>query len=253
MSKRGYLIDMDGVIYTGDHTIPGAVEFVNKLVEDGIPFLFVTNNSQRTRRDIVAKLKPKGFNVEESHVYTSALATAQFLHAQKPKGTAFVIGEGGLLNALAEVEYAVVDRDPDYVVIGEGRTLTFEALEKATSFIKKGAKLIGTNLDPSCPTENGNIRPGCGAIVRMLESATGKQAICPGKPSPIIYRAARKELDLRTDETFMIGDTMETDVLGGVQMGYHTILVLTGGTNREDLKDYPYQPTQIVESVADLL
>ena len=251
--RKGYLIDMDGVVYRGNETIPGAVEFINKLVAEDIPFLFLTNNSQRTRRDIVAKLKPKGFNINESHVFTSALATAYFLNQQKPEGTAFVIGEGGLLNALHDVNYAVVDNNPDYVVVGEGRTITLESIEKAVSLVAKGAKLIGTNLDPSCPTQNGDIRPGCGAFMKMIEEATGIKGLCVGKPSPVIYRAARKELNLRTSETVMIGDTMETDILGGVQMGYRTILVLTGGTKVEELKDYPYGPSKVIHSIADLV
>lgn len=249
---HGYLIDMDGVIYRGSEMIPGAVEFVNALRENGIPFLFLTNNSQRTRRDMAMKLRRMGFNVEERHVFTCAMATARFLAAQKPGGTAYVIGEGGLLNALHENGYAVVDHDPDYVVIGEGRTLSFEMIENATRMILDGAKLVATNPDPSCPTPSG-ARPGCGAITALFESATGVKAFSVGKPSPIMMRAARKELGLDAARTTMIGDTMETDILGGVQMGYRTVLVLTGGTHREDLVRYAYQPDIIVESIADLM
>jgi NagD protein len=192
-----------------------------------------------------------GIEVEEDHIFTCAMATARFLAAQKPKGTAFVIGEGGLLNALHTNGYAIVDHDPDYVVVGEGRTFTMELLETAVRMILGGAKLIATNLDPNCPTATG-LRPGCGATVAMLEAATGVKAFSVGKPSPVMMRAARKELGLTTDQTTMIGDTMETDIQGGVQLGFHTILVLSGGTKREDSSGYAYGPEVVVDSVADL-
>jgi NagD protein len=179
------------------------------------------------------------------------MATARFLAQQKPRGTAFVIGEGGLLTALHQNGYAIVDHDPDYVVVGEGRTFNFEMMEAAVRMILGGAKLIATNLDPNCPTAQG-LRPGCGAIVAMLEAATGVKAFSVGKPSPVMMRAARKELGLATAETTIIGDTMETDILGGVQLGFHTILVLSGGTRREDLARYAYRPEVVVDSVAEL-
>jgi NagD protein len=250
--NRGFLIDMDGVIYRGNEMIPGAIEFVAALRAKRIPFLFLTNNSQRTRRDMVTKLNRMGFEVEDDHVFTCAMATARFLAYQKPGGTAFVIGEGGLLNALHANGYSIVDSDPDYVVVGEGRTLNYETIEAAVNMINKGAKLVATNLDPSCPTPAG-IRPGCGAIAAMLESATGVKAFSVGKPSPIMMRDARKELGLTAAQTTMIGDTMETDILGGVQMGYHTVLVLSGGTNKEDLRRYAYSPDIVVNSIADLI
>jgi len=249
--RKGFLIDMDGVLYRSAELIPGAVEFVRLLVEWDIPFLFLTNNSQRTRRDVATKLQRMGMPVEEQHIFTCAMATARFLARQKPDGTAYVIGEGGLLNALHQNGYAVVDKSPDYVVVGEGRTLSFEMLEHAVQMVLDGAKLIATNLDPSCPTQSGT-RPGCGAIVSLIEAATGIKAFSVGKPSPVMMRIARKELGMATSETIMIGDTMETDILGGVQMGYRTILVLTGSTKREDLARYAYQPDIVVDSVADL-
>ena len=249
--SKGYLIDMDGVIYRGSEMIPGADRFVNGLREQGVPFLFLTNNSQRTRRDIAIRLRRMGFAVEEKHIFTCAMATARFLARQKPDGTAYVIGEGGLLQALHQNGYAVVDHEPDYVVVGEGRAFTLEMVETAVRMIVGGAKLIATNLDPNCPTQNG-LRPGCGAIVAMLETATGMKAFSVGKPSPVMMRAARKELGLEAADTTIIGDTMETDILGGVQMGYRTILVLSGGTRREDLTRYAYVPDLIVNSVADL-
>jgi NagD protein len=172
------------------------------------------------------------------------------LAQQKPQGTAFVIGEGGLLNALHQNGYAVVDHEPDYVVVGEGRTFNLELVEAAVRMILGGAKLIATNLDPNCPTQNG-LRPGCGAMVAMLEIATGVKAFSVGKPSPVMMRAARKELALATDETTIIGDTVDTDILGGVQLGYRTVLVLSGGTRPEDLQRYAYRPDIIVASLAE--
>jgi NagD protein len=248
--KHGYLIDMDGVLYRGSELIPGADVFIRHLRSRDIPFRLLTNNSQRTRRDVVAKVARLGIDVEEEHIYTSAMATARFLAQQKPGGTAFVIGEGGLLTALHQNGYAVVDHEPDYVVVGEGRTFNLELVEAAVRMILGGAKLIATNLDPNCPTNHG-LRPGCGAMVAMLEIATGVKAFSVGKPSPVMMRAARKELGLSTDETTMIGDTMETDILGGVQLGFHTVLVLSGGTKAEDLSRYAYRPDVVVESLAE--
>jgi NagD protein len=179
------------------------------------------------------------------------MATARFLARQRPGGTAFVIGEGGLMTALHTNGYAIVDKDPDYVVVGEGRTMTFEMAEAGLKMILGGAKLVATNLDPNCPTQDG-ARPGCGAIVAMLEKAAGVRAFSVGKPSPLMLRAARKELGLTTDQTIVIGDTMETDILGGVQLGFKTILVLSGGTRQEDLAQYAFRPDCVVESLADL-
>jgi NagD protein len=242
---------MDGVIYRGGNLIPGADLFIANLRRANIPFCFLTNNSQRTRRDVATRLQRLGIDVTQEHVYTCAMTTARFLAQQKPHGTAYVIGEGGLLNALHENGYAFVDKDPDYVVVGEGRTLTFEMVEAALKMILGGAKLVATNLDPNCPTEYG-LRPGCGATVAMLEAASGVKAFSVGKPSPVMLRGARQELGLTTDQTVVIGDTMETDILGGVQLGYKTILVLSGGTNAEDLPRYAYQPDRVVESIAEL-
>ncbi|HKD38182.1 MAG TPA: HAD-IIA family hydrolase [Pirellulales bacterium] len=248
--RHGYLIDMDGVLYRGPELIAGADRFIAELRDREIPFRLLTNNSQRTRRDVAAKLARMGIEIDEEHVFTSAMATARFLAEQKPEGTAFVIGEGGLLTALHQNGYAVVDHEPDYVIVGEGRTFNLELVEASVRMIQGGAKLIATNLDPNCPTQHG-LRPGCGAMVAMLEIATGMKAFSVGKPSPLMMRAARKDLGLSTDETAMIGDTMETDILGGVQLEYHTVLVLSGGTRREDLPRYAYQPEIVVKSVAE--
>jgi NagD protein len=248
--KHGYLIDMDGVLYRGTEVIPGADTFIETIRARDISFRLLTNNSQRTRRDVAAKLARMGIAVEEEHVFTSAMATARFVAEQKPAGTAFVIGEGGLLTALHQNGYAVVDHEPDYVIVGEGRAFNLDLVEAAVCMIQGGSKLIATNMDPNCPTKDG-LRPGCGAMVAMLEAATGVRAFSVGKPSPLMMRAARKELGLRTDETIMIGDTMETDILGGVQLGFHTVLVLSGGTRREDLPRYAYRPDIVVESVEE--
>jgi NagD protein len=250
-APHGFLLDMDGVIYRGSELIPGADRFVRELLDLELPFFFLTNNSQRTRRDVVAKLRRLGIEVGESHIFTCAMATARFLAAQKPRGTAYVIGEGGLLHALHENGYAIVDHEPDYVVVGEGRAVTYEMVETAVRMVLGGAKLIATNLDPNCPTQAG-LRPGCGAIVAMLETATGRRAFSVGKPSAVMMRAARKELGLDASRTTIIGDTMETDILGGVQLGYRTILVLSGGTSRADLEAFAYRPDLVVDSIAEL-
>ncbi len=248
---HGYLIDMDGVIYRGGELIPGADRFIQQLLALGIPFRFLTNNSQRTRRDVTTKLLRLGIEVEEQHIFTCAMATARYLAQQKPNGTAYVIGEGGLQMALHRNGYSIVEKDPDYVVVGEGRTMTFEMMEAALQMVLDGAMLVATNLDPNCPTQHGT-RPGCGAIVAMLESAAGVKAFSVGKPSPIMMRAARKEMGLATDQTIVIGDTMETDILGGVQSGFRSILVLSGGTQRADIGKFAFRPDRVVDSIADL-
>jgi NagD protein len=253
MEKKGFLIDMDGVIYHGNEPIPGAVEFINNLRANGFPFLFLTNNSQRTSRDVCYKLRKMGFNVNDDDIFTCAMATARYLASRKENGTAYVIGEGGLLTELYNVGYSIVDDHPDYVVIGEGRTIMLESVDKAINMIMNGSKLIATNLDPNCPVGNGKYRAGCGAFVAMLEFATGKQAFSVGKPSPVMMRMARKALDLATDETIMIGDTMGTDILGAGSMGFTTVLTLSGVTKLEDLDKYGYTPDFIIKSIKDLL
>ncbi len=252
MARIGFLIDMDGVVYSGSKIIPGAKDFVSGLIGREVPFLFLTNNSHYTRRDIATRLRRMGFKkVEERHIYTSAMATGFFLGRQKPCGTAFVLGEQGLTLSLHENNYSMVDKDPDYVVVGEGRNLTLERLEKAIDFVIDGAKLIATNLDPS-PRIKGWSKPGIAAIIALLENATGKKALSVGKPSPVMLRAARKSIGLQTNETCIIGDTMQTDILGGVQLGYKTILTLSGICTIERLRDYSYRPDLVVNSIADL-
>lgn len=251
MKKQGFLIDMDGVIYRGGKVIPGGKDFIDYLEKNSIPFLFLTNNSRPTKLDVVRRLKKLGIHIDQSNVYTSAIATAQFISRQHPSATAFVIGEGGLLNALHDCQIAIEESKPDYVIIGEGRTWTAENIEKAIDFVIAGAKLIGTNLDPA-PKIKGWMKPGTGAIIKMIEEATGKNAFSVGKPSPIMLRNARKHLALHSDETIIIGDTMSTDILGGVLMGYTSILTLSGTTKQESLKNYTYQPNFVINSIKDI-
>lgn len=248
---KGFLIDMDGVIYGGNNLIPGADRFIAELQKRAIPFLFLTNNSQRTPRDVVNKLAALGIQAEEKNVFTSAIATAWYLSRMKPHGTAYVLGEGGLINSLHENGYSLVTQDPDFVVVGEGRNFTLEMVNHAVDMILDGAKLIATNLDPS-PKKAGWTNLGIKAVIAMIEEATGVKAFSVGKPSPVMMRVARKKLGLETAETTMIGDTLDTDILGGIQMGYRTILTLSGVSKREDLIRYAFSPDIVVNSVADL-
>ena len=249
--KKGFLIDMDGVIYGNDTLIPGADKFIAQLQKRKIPFLFMTNNSQRTPLDAVNKVARMGIEIKEENVYTSAMATAYFLSFMEPKGTAYVLGEGGLITSLSQHGYTMVNSNPDFVVVGEGRNFTLEMVNHAVDMILGGARLIATNLDPS-PKMSGWANLGIKAVIAMIEEATGKKAFSVGKPSPVMMRAARKYLGLEARETIIIGDTMDTDILGGVQLGYTTILTLSGVSKRENLNDYAYKPDVIVESVTDI-
>lgn len=249
--KNGLLIDMDEVIYGGDRLIPGADVFIAKLLKNDIPFMFMTNNSQRTPLEVVRKVKKLGINISERHVYTSAMATGQFLAAQEPNGTVYVLGEGGLLTSLHENGLTMVETEPDFVVLGEGRNFTLEMVQRAVDMILEGARFITTNRDPS-PKKKGWNNLGIAATTAMIEEATGIKAFEVGKPSPVMMRSARKALGLQTAETTVIGDTMSTDIQGGVQMGYKTILVLSGVVKREDLIRYAFKPDLIVNSVADI-
>lgn len=242
---------MDGVIYRGAEVIPGAESFVQTLLDEDIPFLFLTNNSRYTPRDLALKLQQLGFPVDEQHIFTSAMATGRFLASQKPNGTAYVLGEGGLVLSLHENGLSLSESSPDYVVIGEGRSLTLEMVEKAIDFVIEGSRLIATNLDPA-PKIKGWMKPGTGAIVAMLEEATSKKSFSVGKPSPVMMRAARKQLGLNTAETIMVGDTMQTDILGGVQLGFNTVLVMTGSSTKADLDNFAFRPDMIFNSVADI-
>jgi NagD protein len=249
--KNGYLIDMDGVIYKGSQLIPGAIEFVEQIQRLNAPFLFLTNNSERTPKDLVSKLGHLGLRVSWKNFYTAAHCTADFLLRQKPLCSAFVIGEGGLLVALQEAGIAFDSFKPDFVVVGEGRAITYEVIEKAVRLIANGSCLVATNPDTWCPTDHGP-RPGTGALAAMLESATGKKAYYLGKPNPFMFLTARHRLGLRTGETIMIGDTMETDIRGAIEIGIQAWLVLTGSTRKSDLSNYAYQPTRILSSIQEL-
>ncbi|MBK5192393.1 MAG: HAD family hydrolase [Flavobacteriaceae bacterium] len=249
--KKGFLIDMDGVIYGNDLLIPGADKFIEQLQKRKIPFLFMTNNSQRTPLDTVNKVAKMGIKIKEENVYTSAMATASFLSFMEPKGTAYVLGEGGLITSLSQEGYILVNNNPDFVVVGEGRNFTLEMVNNAVDMILHGAKLIATNLDPS-PKKIGWNNLGIKAIVAMIEEATGKKAFSVGKPSPVMMRAARKYLGLEAKETIIIGDTMDTDILGGIQLGYTTILTLSGVSKKENLVHFAFKPDLIVNSVADI-
>ena len=246
--KQGLLIDMDGVIYSGEEMIFGADKFIKHLLDNDIPFAFMTNNSQRTSLDAVRKLKRLGIAVDAKHVYTSAMATGKFLGDQSPNGTAYVLGEGGLLTSLHENGITLVDTDPEFVVLGEGRNFTLEMVQKAVDMILAGAKFITTNRDPS-PKKPGWNNLGIAATTAMIEEATGIKAFVIGKPSPVMMRSARKFLGLETAETTVIGDTMETDIQGGIQMGYKTILVLSGISDQNQLGRYAFKPDMIVGSV----
>lgn len=251
-TRKGFLIDMDGVIYRGSQLIPGAAEFIHQLQKQDVPFMFLTNNSERSPRDLVAKLDHLGLKLSWRNFYTAAHCTADFLIRQRPKSSAFVIGEGGLLIALQEAGIAFDSIRPDYVVVGEGRLFNYELVEKAMRFIEKGSHLVATNPDTWCPTDVGP-RPGTGALAAYLESATGKKAYYLGKPNPFMFLMARHRLGLHTAETIMVGDTMETDIRGAIELGMQAYLVLTGSTTRASLASYPFAPTQVIDSIADLV
>jgi NagD protein len=255
--KQGYLIDMDGVIYRENHLIPGAAEFVAKLQSEGVPFLFLTNNSAPTPEDLAVRLKHLGIDgVSSRHFYTSALNTAEFLTETHPSCTVFVLGEGGLLAALHEKKIPSDGIDPSYVVVGEG-AMSFERLSKAHEYIERGARLLATNPDNWCPVGNEKTRPGAGASTAFLEASTGEHAYFLGKPNGYMFQRARKKLieNSRTisEQVVMIGDTMETDIRGAFEAGLCSFLVLTGSTKLEEVRNYVYQPTRILNSVADLV
>jgi NagD protein len=245
---QGFLIYMEGVIYSHHDLITGADTFIAALQKNNIPFLFLTNNSQRTPRDVVNKLAGIGIEAKEENVFTSAMATGWFLARQKPHGTAYVLGEGGLLTSLHENGYSLVSQDPDFVVVGEGRNFTLEMVNNAVDMILNGAKLVATNLDPS-PKIKGWNNLGIKAVIAMIEEATGIHAFSVGKPSPVMMRVARKKLGLTTEETTMIGDTMTTDILGGIQVGYKTILTLSGVSKKEELPEFAYTPDLVIDSL----
>lgn len=248
---KSYLIDMDGVLVSGSTLIPGADRFIQRLKERQVEFLVVTNNPIYTPGDLAHRLATTGLDVPGERIFTSAMATGRFLEAQKPGGTAFVIGESGLTTAVHNAGYVITDTDPDYVVLGETNTYNFRRITRAVRLIAGGARFIATNPDPSGPTEEG-IVPACGAMAALIEAASGKSPFFVGKPNPLMMRTALNYLDVHSEDTVMVGDRMDTDIVGGVESGMETILVLSGVTELKDVERYPYQPTRIVGSVAEI-
>jgi NagD protein len=248
----GYLMDMDGVIVHEQHAVEGADRFLRRLREAGRPFLVLTNNSMFTPRDLAARLAQTGLDVPAEAIWTSALATAQFLAEQRPEGTAFVIGEAGLTTALHEAGYTLSDHRPDYVVLGETRTYSFERITNAVRLIDAGARFIATNPDPTGPSRDGSL-PATGAVAALISRATGVEPYYVGKPNPLMMRSALRAIGAHSGSTVMIGDRMDTDIVAGIEAGLETILVLSGITSREATSRFPYLPGAIVESVADLV
>ena len=249
---RTWLSDMDGVLVHEEEAIPGAAEFVARLRDRGRPFLLLTNNSIFTARDLRARLARSGIEVPEESIWTSALATAQFLDAQRPGGTAYVIGEAGLTTAMHSIGYVLTDRDPEYVVLGETRTYSFEAITTAIRLIEKGARFIATNPDQTGPSPQGSI-PATGSVAALITRATGVEPYFVGKPNPLMMRSALNRIDAHSESTVMVGDRMDTDMVSGLEAGLRTILVLTGSTRPDQVERFPYRPTYIRESVADLV
>ncbi len=249
---KSWLMDMDGVLVRDEHPIPGAGDFITRLRELELPFLVLTNNSIYTRRDLAARLALSGLEVPEEAIWTSALATANFLQAQRPGGTAFAIGESGLTTALHAVGYTLSDREPDYVVLGETRTYSFERIAQAIRLIVAGARFIATNPDATGPTPDGPL-PATGSVAALISRATGVEPYFVGKPNPLMMRSALNAIDAHSETSAMVGDRMDTDVVSGLEAGMHTVLVLTGSTRRDEAERFPFRPSRIVDSIADLL
>ena len=247
-----WLIDMDGVLVREEQVIPGADRFIGRLTELAIPFLVLTNNSIYTRRDLAARLALNGLLVPEQRIWTSALATARFLDDQRPNGTAYAIGEVGLTTALHEAGYTQTESSPDYVVLGETRTYSFERITTAIRLIAKGARFIATNPDPSGPSPAGPL-PATGAVAALISRATGVEPYYVGKPNPLMIRSALNTLDAHSESTAMIGDRMDTDVVAGLEAGLETYLVLSGVTQAEQAERFPYRPSHVIASVAELI
>ena len=251
-NKKGFISDMDGVIYHGNRILPGVLEFVDWLKKEKKRFLFLTNSSERTPKELQEKLSRMGMNVDKNVFYTSALATAQFLASQKPKGTACIIGEAGLINALYNVGYTINNMNPDYVAVGDTRDYSFEKIEKAVNLVLKGARLIGTNTDMTGPVEDGII-PSTKALISPIEMATERQAYFVGKPNPLMMRIALKKLGCRREETIIIGDRMDTDIIAGIESEIDTCLVLSGISSRDTVDEFPYRPHYILNGVGDIV
>ena len=250
-SKKGFICDMDGVIYHGNRLLPGVREFVDWLYAEGKSFLFLTNSSERSPRELQQKLSRMGLEVDESHFYTSALATAAFLSRQAPGCSAYVIGAPGLVGALYDAGITMNDVNPDYVVVGETSGYNYESILRAVSLVLGGAKLIGTNTDLTGPTEHG-IVPACRALVAPIELATGKSAYFVGKPNPLMMRTGLKLLGCHSAEAAMVGDRMDTDIIAGIETGLETVLVLSGVTEEGEIQQYPYRPTYVLGGVGEI-
>ncbi|AKH43814.1 NagD protein [Altererythrobacter atlanticus] len=247
-----WLTDMDGVLVKEGMAIPGAAEFIARLIEKQRRFLVLTNNSIFTPRDLAARLARSGLDVPEESIWTSALATADFLNQQQPRGTAYVIGEAGLTTALHDVGYTLTDVNPDYVVIGELRSYSFEAITKAIRLVSAGARFIATNPDVTSPSPEGPI-PATGSAAAMITAATGAKPYFVGKPNPMMFRSAMNRIEAHVLSTVMIGDRMETDVVAGIEAGLETILVLSGSTAKDEVARYPYRPSRVLDSIADVV
>lgn len=251
-AKKGYIIDMDGVIYHGNMLLPGVTEFVEWLKAEKKAFLFLTNSSERAPRELQQKLARLGLDVDESHFYTSALSTAAFLKQQRPGGSAYVIGEPGLVGALYDAGFTMNEINPDYVVLGETRSYSFDRIEHAVALVRAGAKLIGTNPDITGPVEGG-IVPACKALMAPIEMATGRTAYYLGKPNPLMMRHGLRMLGVQADEAAIIGDRMDTDIVAGVESGIDTVLVLSGVTSEHEMRKFPYRPLYILSGVGEVV
>ncbi len=252
LAKQGFICDMDGVIYHGNQILDGVAEFVNWMLENDKKFVFLTNSPEKTPHELSMKLDRMGLSVTPDHFYTSAMATAEFLHTQAPGCTAYVIGEAALSKALYDHKIYMNDVNPDYVVVGETRTYSFEKIEKAIALVNKGAKLIGTNPDTTGPTEHG-VMPATGSLMAPIEIATGKKAYFVGKPNPLMLRHGLRILDCHSQDIAFIGDRMDTDIIAGIESNVDTVLVLSGVTSKSDIDKYPYCPKYIANGVGDLV
>ena len=251
-AKKGFICDMDGVIYHGNLLLPGATEFVDFLQREGKRFLFLTNSSEKAPRELQQKLERLGLHVDESHFYTSALSTAAFLRQQTPGGSVYVIGEPGLVGALYDAGFTMNEINPDYVVLGETNAYSFDKIERAVGLVRNGSKLIGTNPDITGPVEGG-IAPACKALMAPIEMATGRKAYFLGKPNPLMMRHGLSLLGVTNEEAVIIGDRMDTDVVAGVESSIDTVLVLSGVTNEHEMRKYPYRPNYVLEGVGNII
>lgn len=247
-----WLTDMDGVLVHEEKALPGAADFINRLTEKGLRFLVLTNNAIFTPRDLRARLHRSGIDVPESAIWTSAMATAQFLHEQRPGGTAFAVGESGLTTALYEVGYTVTDSDPDYVVLGETRRYSFGVITQAVRMIERGARFIATNPDPTAPSAEGTI-PGTGALAAAITTATGVEPYYIGKPNPLMMRSALNRIDAHSETSVMVGDRMSTDIKSGLEAGMRTVLVLTGSTTEAEISEHSFVPTWVLPSISEVV